>query len=66
MRAIITADSSESVSAGRYLDILAVSCDSFDSYTNATIGRQHKNKDHLESLFRVREWCRVHEVGNFI
>ena len=52
------------LSAGEYLDILAVSCDSFDSATNAAIGRQHRQtSDHLESLKRVRDWCAAYRVA---
>eukprot|EP00037_Helgoeca_nana_P013984 m.129591 g.129591 ORF g.129591 m.129591 type:complete len:358 (+) comp22331_c0_seq2:207-1280(+) len=47
---------------GRFLDILAVSCDSFDAETNTTIGRTFKNRDHLETLRDVCVWCHEHEV----
>ncbi len=40
---------------GRYVDIIAISCDSFDEATNIKIGRG-KGK-HLESVMRVRQWC---------
>lgn len=50
---------------GKYLDILAVSCDSFDPETNRLIGRcsNSTKKDHLESLYRVRDWCQKYEVA---
>ncbi|XP_022317272.2 S-adenosylmethionine-dependent nucleotide dehydratase RSAD2-like [Crassostrea virginica] len=49
---------------GEYLDILAVSCDSFDPATNREIGRQNSTKkDHLESLYRVRDWCQEYKVA---
>lgn len=50
---------------GKYLDILAVSCDSFDPETNRLIGRCQNStkKDHLESLYRVRDWCLKYEVA---
>ena len=47
---------------GKYLDILAVSCDSFDQDINAKIGRKHRDKDHVKSLLNVREWCASHNV----
>ena len=41
---------------GKYIDILAVSCDSFDEETNIKIGRgSGKN---VEKLFQISEWCR--------
>ncbi|KAG0213687.1 hypothetical protein BGX28_003841 [Mortierella sp. GBA30] len=39
-----------------YLDILAVSCDSFDEYTNMQIGRGQGN--HLEVVQQVADLCR--------
>ena len=47
---------------GKWLDILAVSCDSFDFDTNVRIGRQHRHKDHVESLRQVCDWCKVYGV----
>ncbi|KAF4617271.1 hypothetical protein D9613_006258 [Agrocybe pediades] len=44
---------------GQYLDIMGVSCDSFDDETNMRIGRSEKKKTvHTRSVFRVAEWCR--------
>ncbi|XP_062609440.1 S-adenosylmethionine-dependent nucleotide dehydratase RSAD2-like [Saccostrea cucullata] len=50
---------------GEYLDILAISCDSFDPETNRNIGRcqNSSKKDHLESLYRVRDWCIKYKVA---
>ena len=48
--------------AGQYLDILAVSCDSFDSDTNARIGRQNGRKNHLDTLQAVRQLCSQYKV----
>ena len=50
---------------GEYLDILAISCDSFDPDKNRLIGRGSSTKigGHLESLERVRDWCRLHQVA---
>lgn len=43
---------------GEYLDIMGVSCDSFDDDTNLLIGRSEKGKTvHTRSVFRVAEWC---------
>ncbi|KAI9562713.1 hypothetical protein GHT06_010167 [Daphnia sinensis] len=59
---------------GEHLDILAISCDSFRPETNNLIGR-HRNSnkkeaaicedddEHLESLERVRGWCRDYRVA---
>ncbi|KAI1364499.1 hypothetical protein F5Y08DRAFT_210224 [Xylaria arbuscula] len=44
---------------GRWLDILGVSCDSFNESTNIAIGRGTGNN--VEQLFKVRGWCR--ELG---
>lgn len=48
---------------GQYLDILAVSCDSFDPEINEKIGRQQGQKNHLQSLRQVRELCRQYKVA---
>ncbi|CDQ88277.1 unnamed protein product [Oncorhynchus mykiss] len=48
---------------GQYLDILAISCDSFDEDTNQTIGRAQGRKSHLDNLIKVREWCRDYKVA---
>lgn len=47
---------------GEYLDILAVSVDSFDVDTLQKIGRWHK-EDHTDIVFRIREWCDAYKVG---
>ena len=48
---------------GYYLDILAVSVDSFNSEVNEKIGRRSKVKnDHLESLKNVKNWCMAYGV----
>lgn len=41
---------------GHNLDILAVSCDSFDEQTNINIGRGAGNQ--VQQLYQVAEWCR--------
>ncbi|KAK1171862.1 radical S-adenosyl methionine domain-containing protein 2 [Acipenser oxyrinchus oxyrinchus] len=48
---------------GEYLDILAVSCDSFQEETNALIGRRQGKKSHLDNLHRVRSWCSEYRVA---
>ena len=49
---------------GYYLDIMAVSVDSFDKEVNDKIGRRSgkSGSSHLESLSRVRDWCREFSV----
>jgi radical S-adenosyl methionine domain-containing protein 2 len=46
-----------------YLDILAVSCDSFDETINKEIGRAEQGKAaaSVDQLFKISEWC--HELG---
>ncbi|KAK7965923.1 uncharacterized protein PG986_000200 [Apiospora aurea] len=44
---------------GRWVDMVGVSCDSFDERTNLAIGRG--TGDNVAQLFRVRDWCR--ELG---
>lgn len=48
---------------GEYLDIMAVSCDSFDPATNELIGRQQGNKNHLNSLRAVKQYCSEFKVA---
>lgn len=40
---------------GPYIDILAVSCDSFNEQTNIAIGRG--TSDNVRKLFQIRDWC---------
>lgn len=41
---------------GEFVDVMGVSCDSFNEETNIAIGRgTGKN---VEQLFRIRDWCR--------
>ncbi|KAF2639192.1 radical SAM enzyme, partial [Massarina eburnea CBS 473.64] len=50
---------------GKYIDILAISCDSFNPDTNNDIGRRDRGSgrafDNVDQLFRIRGWCR--ELG---
>lgn len=48
---------------GDYLDILAISCDSFDPEVNEKIGRQQGKKNHLQSIRQVRQWCYTYKVA---
>lgn len=41
---------------GPYIDILAVSCDSFNEQTNIAIGRG--TGDNVRRLFQIRDWCK--------
>ncbi len=45
------------------MDILAISCDSFNEETNFTIGRHQSGKNHLTSLISVRNWCMQYKVA---
>ncbi|MCJ1292749.1 hypothetical protein MMC34_004302 [Xylographa carneopallida] len=45
---------------GPYIDILAVSCDSFDEATNIAIGRG--SGDNVRKLAQVAEWCRKYGI----
>ncbi|XP_051238392.1 radical S-adenosyl methionine domain-containing protein 2 [Dicentrarchus labrax] len=48
---------------GDYLDILAISCDSFDEATNQLIGRAQGRKSHLDNLYRICDWCKQYKVA---
>ncbi|XP_064189917.1 S-adenosylmethionine-dependent nucleotide dehydratase RSAD2 isoform X1 [Anguilla rostrata] len=48
---------------GEYLDIIAISCDSFDEDTNKLIGRTQGRKSHIDNLYRVRSWCKEYKVA---
>ena len=48
---------------GEYLDILAISCDSFSEETNFTIGRHQGYKNHLNSLILVQNLCQQYKVA---
>ncbi|XP_065657871.1 S-adenosylmethionine-dependent nucleotide dehydratase RSAD2-like isoform X2 [Hydra vulgaris] len=48
---------------GCYLDIMAVSCDSFNHDVNKKIGRCTKNgKNQFDILHQIRNWCREYNV----
>ncbi|XP_049780032.1 radical S-adenosyl methionine domain-containing protein 2-like isoform X1 [Schistocerca cancellata] len=46
---------------GKYLDILAISCDSFDEETNCNIGRGKGT--HIKKLMKIRDWCHQYNVA---
>ncbi|XP_016662105.1 radical S-adenosyl methionine domain-containing protein 2-like [Acyrthosiphon pisum] len=49
---------------GEHVDMLAVSCDSFNADTNRMIGRQQGARtDHVAKLYQVREWCGQHKIA---
>ncbi|KAM7375921.1 hypothetical protein PAMP_005682 [Pampus punctatissimus] len=48
---------------GDYLDILAISCDSFDEATNQLIGRTQGRKSHVDNLYKIRNWCTQYKVA---
>jgi radical S-adenosyl methionine domain-containing protein 2 len=41
---------------GTFVDIIAISCDSFDEATNIRIGRG--NGRHIENLLKISDWCK--------
>lgn len=45
----------------QWLDILAVSCDSFNAETNKRIGRGDDGGN-VDRLFRIAEWCRQYGI----
>ncbi|XP_056420102.1 S-adenosylmethionine-dependent nucleotide dehydratase RSAD2 isoform X2 [Hyla sarda] len=50
-------------SYGEHLDILAVSCDSFNEDVNKLIGRGQGQKNHVEKLMKIRQWCCDYNVA---
>ncbi|XP_038595862.1 radical S-adenosyl methionine domain-containing protein 2 [Tachyglossus aculeatus] len=48
---------------GEHLDILAISCDSFDEQVNVLIGRGQGKKNHVENLQKLRKWCQHYGVA---
>jgi radical S-adenosyl methionine domain-containing protein 2 len=44
---------------GKYLDVMAISCDSFDADVNVRLGRgEHGSGKHVVRVFQVAAWCR--------
>jgi len=46
---------------GKFLDIIAISCDSFNEETNMKIGRG--KGAHIDQLYQIKEWCHEFKVG---
>ena len=49
---------------GQYLDVMAISCDSFDPETNEKHGRgdQHGGDDHISNVKDVADMCRLYGI----
>ena len=48
---------------GQYLDIMAISCDSFDPENNVLIGRGESGSGkHIGRVHQVAEWCRQRHI----
>lgn len=48
---------------GKYLDVMAISCDSFDAEVNIRLGRTEKGAgNHIGRVFQVAEWCREYNI----
>ncbi|CAG9764160.1 unnamed protein product [Ceutorhynchus assimilis] len=47
---------------GKFVDILAVSCDSFNEETNTKIGRRQGSSDHVKKLWQIRDWCTKYDI----
>jgi radical S-adenosyl methionine domain-containing protein 2 len=48
---------------GQYLDIMAISCDSFDDETNVLLGRAENHRGtHTRRVFQVADWCRDRQI----
>ncbi|KAI1341817.1 hypothetical protein F5Y15DRAFT_413741 [Xylariaceae sp. FL0016] len=45
---------------GRWVDVMGVSCDSFNEQTNIAIGRG--SGENVMQLFRIRDWCRKFHI----
>uniref|UniRef100_A0A1B6M0I6 S-adenosylmethionine-dependent nucleotide dehydratase RSAD2 n=1 Tax=Graphocephala atropunctata TaxID=36148 RepID=A0A1B6M0I6_9HEMI len=48
---------------GAYLDILAISCDSFMESTNKAIGRGQGGRSHINKLRQIYDWCVTYRVA---
>jgi radical S-adenosyl methionine domain-containing protein 2 len=48
---------------GEFIDIIAISCDSFRKETNQLIGRQENGeKDHISKLFEIHQWLKIFKI----
>ena len=44
----------------KYIDVLAISCDSFNEQTNIDIGRG--SGDNVKKLFEISKWCKEYDI----
>lgn len=44
------------------MDILAISCDSFNEETNKVIGRGTGRINHLQKFLKIHDWCEKYNV----
>lgn len=52
---------------GRYLDIMAISIDSFEPETNVLLGRSDNGStDHIRKVFEVTEWQELLSHFSFV
>ncbi|XP_066246783.1 S-adenosylmethionine-dependent nucleotide dehydratase RSAD2-like [Euwallacea similis] len=47
---------------GKFVDILAISCDSFHEETNKLIGRCQGSRNHVQKLYQIRDWCKEYNI----
>jgi radical S-adenosyl methionine domain-containing protein 2 len=49
---------------GRYLDVMAISCDSFDTETNIKQGRAENGTatTHIDNVFKVAQWAKARGI----
>ena len=47
---------------GVYVDVLAISCGSFNPETLKEIGRYQARKDHIGQLRKIRDWCELCDI----
>lgn len=48
---------------GQYLDVMAISCDSFDPEINILLGRaENGSGTHIQRVFQVAEWCKQRNI----
>ena len=47
----------------QYLDVMAISCDSFDPEVNVLLGHaENGSGNHIGRVFQVAEWCRHRNI----
>lgn len=47
---------------GAYVDVLAISCDSFEPETLKAIGRYENKSDHIQQLRSIAQWCKEYRI----